>query len=292
MNPGVEHVRPSPIAGQWYPGDAHRLAALVDRYINEARLPALDGEVVAVVAPHAGHQFSGPVAGHAFAAVRGRPVETVVIIAPLHQPVSPAPLVTTAHQAYWTPLGAVPVDQAAVQELDGYLKQAAGIGLAAIANDREHSLEIELPFLQRALPGPFTLVPVMMREQDQPVARALGAALARLLQEGQALRGKRALLVASSDLSHFFPQKVAQALDQEMLRQVAAFDPAGVIRVEQEGRAFACGHGAVAAVLWAAQQLGARQAQVVNYATSGDVTGRTDEVVGYAAAVVTRPGSE
>jgi AmmeMemoRadiSam system protein B len=112
--------------------------------------------------------------------------------------------------------------------------------------------------------------------------------LARLVNESEELRGRRLLLVASTDLSHFYHQSVANVLDQEILRQVAALSPEGVLRAEEEGRGYACGHGALAAVLWAAQALGANRAQVLKYATSGDVTGDYDRVVGYGAAAILR----
>jgi hypothetical protein len=280
-------VRPSPIAGQWYPADPRRLASQVDQYMDAAHLPELGGEIVAIMAPHAGHLYSGPVAGYAFAALRGLSPEIVVVVSPMHYPYA-EPLLTTAHAAYATPLGTIPVQSQALQTLDGYLHQSLGYGLAAVAQDPEHSLEIELPFLQKALAGPFELLPIMVREQGERTARALGQALARLIVESPELAGKSVLLVASTDLSHFYSQPVADQLDGAFLRQVEAFDPAGVIRVEDEGKGFACGRGALAAVMWAAKELGADHAQVLRHATSGDVTGDYDRVVGYGAAVFTR----
>lgn len=277
----IAEVRPSPIAGQWYPGDARRLASLVDGFITGAHLPELEGEVVAVMAPHAGHRYSGPVAGSAFAALRGLSPEVVAVVSPMHYFTS-EPLLTTAHAAYATPLGDVQVDRERLDQVDACLHDELGFGLARVANDPEHSLEIELPFLQRALKAPFLLLPVMIREQSAQVALALGKAL------GKALKGRPALLVASSDLSHFYPLDVAKALDAEVLRRVGEFDPLGVLKVEEEGKGFACGRGAVAAVLWAAKELGADTARVLNYATSGDVTGDYDRVVGYGAAVFLR----
>jgi MEMO1 family protein len=280
--------RPSPIAGQWYPAEPRRLADQVDRYINEAILPELSGEVVAVMAPHAGHIYSGPVAGYAFAALRGRKVDVAVVVSPMHYPYH-EPLLTTAHNAYVTPLGEIPVQRAALETLDSYLRDELGFGLTAVAQDQEHSLEIELPFLQRALAGPFSLVPVMVREQSGKVARGLGKALNRLICESEAIKGQNTILVASTDLSHFYSQNTAQALDSEVLRQVEAFDPQGVIRVEEGGKGFACGRGALAAVLWAAQALGADKAYVLHHATSGDISGDYSQVVGYGAAAFTRP---
>jgi hypothetical protein len=176
------------------------------------------------------------------------------------------------------------IDRQAVDALSSHLKTGLGYGLSAVRNDPEHSLEIELPFLQRTLAGPFRLLPVMVRDQSVAVARALGKALASVLAE------KKAVMVASTDLSHFYSRQQADILDAEMLRQVEACDPEGVMQVEEEGKGFACGRSALAAVLWAAKDLGAETVQILNHATSGDITGDYSEVVGYAAAVITRQG--
>ncbi len=278
---GQLDIRPSPIAGQWYPGDAKRLAASVDRYISEAKLPELKGEVVAIVTPHAGHIYSGPVAGYAFAALRGLKPELVAVISPMHGYYN-EPFLTTAHQAYETPLGRLLVDLRAVQGLHELLKGELGYGLTRIRHDHEHSLEIELPFLQRVIDTEFSLLPVMVRDQSLRGTRALGQCLAKILT------GRNALLVASTDLSHFYPQEIANELDEVMLGCIEAFDPEAVIKAEEEGRGFACGRGALAAVLWAAKDLGADTVKILNHATSGDVTGDTSQVVGYGAAVILR----
>lgn len=281
-------VRPSPIAGQWYPGDARRLAAQVDQYMDQAELPEFDGKVIAVMAPHAGHLYSGPVAGYAFAALRGLQPDVVAVVSPMHYPFAES-LLTSAHKAYATPLGTIPIEQGLIDALDLRLQAELGFGLARVANDMEHSLEIELPFLQRALNEPFQLLPVMVRDQRAYVAQKLGEALAAVLTDTALMGERSAILVASTDLSHFYPQEVAERLDSEMLRQVDAFDPMGVMQTEDQGKGFACGRGALAAVLWGAKALGADHSHVVHYATSGDVTGDYARVVGYGAAVITRP---
>jgi AmmeMemoRadiSam system protein B len=238
--------RPSPIAGRWYPGDSGQLASSVDAYVDAADLPEIKGEVIGIIAPHAGH----------------------------------------AHQAYQTPLGPIIIDQEAVTELNGYIETELGFGLTPVRNDAEHSLEIELPFLQRVIRGEFRLLPVMVRDQTSKVGEALGTSLARVLAN------KDALLVASSDLSHFYNQEQAVQLDMEMLHQIEAFDPQGILRAEEEGKGFACGRIAVAAVLWAAREMGANTVQILKHATSGDVTGDYSGVVGYGAAVITRYETE
>lgn len=271
--------RPSPIAGTWYEGRPEILQRSIDAYMDKAKLPELPGEVIAVIAPHAGHRYSGAVAGYAFAALRGGTPDLVAVISPMHHPYQ-QPLITSSHDAYSTPLGTIPIDKSSVEELDAALQADLGIGLSPVPHDPEHSLEIELPFLQRALTSDFKLLPVMVRAQDPRISQGLGKALASVL------RGKNYILVASTDLSHFYDQETANKLDREMLRQIETFSPEGVFEAEHTGKGFACGHAAVAAVLWASKELGADTVKLLHYATSGDVTGDYSGVVGYGAAAI------
>jgi MEMO1 family protein len=272
-------VRPSPLAGRWYDADPDMLARKVDEYLDSAQLPDLDGEVIGVIAPHAGHTYSGAVAGYAFATIRGRSLDLVAIIGPMHQPYL-EPLITTAYEAYATPLGPVPVDKNALRELDAILKAELGFGLSPVPRDTEHSLEIQLPFLQRALAPNWKLLPVMDRAREPRVSQALGKAMA------QVLRGKNFLLVASTDLSHFYNQQTALSYDRAMLNAIEAFDPAEAFDLERAGKGFACGLGALTAVMWAARELDADKVKVLRHATSGNVTGDYLSVVGYGAAVI------
>jgi len=270
----MSNVRPSPLAGQWYPANADQLTQSVDDYLQQAEVASVPGTVMGVVAPHAGHRYSGAVAAHAFAPLRGLVVDTVAVIGPMHHAVS-NPLLTTGHDAYWTPLGEVPIDQVGLQGV----RAACSIPITPVFGDPEHSLEIELPFLQRVL-GSFQLIPVMMRDDSPATCLALGQALAR------SLAGRRFLLVASSDLSHFYPQPMARRFDDYMLNQIETFDPLAVLKAEDDQKGFACGRAAIAAVLSAAKKLGGQGARVVKRATSGDVTGDHDSVVGYGAALI------
>ena len=280
-------LRPSPISGTWYEGSPKALQQAIDHYLDSAKLPELPGDVLAVIAPHAGHRYSGAVAGYAFAALRSRALrqaqdnaqKLVAVISPMHQPYS-QPLITSSHDAYATPLGAISIDKSAVDKLHSALSADLGIGLSPVPRDREHSLEIELPFLQRALASEFKLLPVMVRAQDPHISQGLGRALASVL------RDKDFVLVASTDLSHFYDQETAKKLDAEMLRQIESFSPEGVFEAERTGKGYACGHAAVAAVLWASKELGADTVKLLNYATSGDVSGDYSGVVGYGAAAI------
>jgi MEMO1 family protein len=272
-------LRPSPIAGIWYEGDPKVLARNVDAYIEHAQLPELTGEVIAVVAPHAGHRYSGPVAGYAFAALRDLKPDLVVILSPFHN-YHRAPFLTSAHKAYATPLGPVLIDSANVDALDAALHSELGYGLTRVANDPEHSLEIELPFLQRVLASKWKLLPVMVRTLEPAISLAFGKALAKTV------RGQKIIIVASTDLSHYYDQQTALALDQVMLEQIEALNPEGAFEVEGTGKGYACGLGAMTAVMWAAIELGADSVKILKHATSGDVTGDYNEVVGYGAAAI------
>jgi AmmeMemoRadiSam system protein B len=278
MGPNLR-LRPSPIAGQWYEGEPKALARNVDGYLDQAQLPELHGDVIGVVAPHAGHIYSGPVAGYAFAALRGLSPDLVAVLSPFHN-YHNAPLLTPEYDAYTTPLGEIPIDNVSVRELDVLLKSALGFSLTRITIDPEHSLEIELPFLQRALNPEWKLLPVMVRAVEPRICQALGKALAEVL------RGKNAILVASTDLSHYYAQQSALAFDNVMLSKVEALDPTGAFEAEKTDQGFACGLGALTAVLWACKELGANTVKILHHATSGNITGDYSAVVGYGAAAI------
>lgn len=274
----IAEVRPSPIAGRWYSNNPDELRQQVDAYLSSARLPDLQGQVVGVVAPHAGHIYSGETAGYAFASVLGQDRDLVAVISPMHAPY-PANLLTSAHLAYGTPLGPVPIDREALAQLDEILTQK-GMSLTPVANDKEHSLEIELPFLQRALRNNFKILPIMLSNQQPRVARLLGQALAQVMQE------RSCLLVASTDLSHHYPEELAQRLDNEMLRIIRSFSPDDLYTAEKMGKGFACGLAAVATTLWAAREMGANMVEILHHSTSAKETGDYSSVVGYGAAAV------
>jgi AmmeMemoRadiSam system protein B len=274
----VNNLRPSPIAGTWYPGNADHLARSIDGFLSDAKTPPIKGQIKAIIVPHAGHRYSGSVAAYAYNAIQGLAIKNIVVLSPMHQ-YHPAKLLTTAHEAYTTPLGPVPVNPELVRKLDQALISILDEGLTPIARDQEHSLEIQLPFLQRVYPQGFNLLPVMLRDQAPDTTRALADALVKVMPEDS-------LLVASSDLSHFYPENDALELDSAILKTIQDLSPEDLYQVEAESRGFACGLGAIAAVLWAARELGANQVDILNRATSGDVTGDRSSVVGYVSAVV------
>lgn len=275
-------IRPSPIAGAWYPSNPTQLRETINRYIENASPPDLPGEVVALVAPHAGYRYSGHVAGHAFKTIQGRAFRTVLVISPMHH-YHPQPVLTSAHRAYRTPLGDIPLAKEKLVTISDKFQDRTGLAFTPVANDQEHSLEIELPFLQHALAEGFDLIPIMLRDQTREIAKALGEIL------GEILNGEGCLMVASSDLSHFFSENKANQLDRRVLAALTDFSPDALFDLKRSGEGQACGLAPIAAVLWAARKMGADRVTLLNYDTSASATGDRSSVVGYGAAAVTRP---
>jgi len=277
----ITSIRPSALAGNWYPASPDKLAETVDLFIQQAKIPQISGDIIALISPHAGHVYSGPVAGYCFAALRGLRPDLVVILSPYHQ-YHPDAILTTSHQAYQTPLGIVPVDLDSLEAVDRALQERAGVQLKRIKNDGEHAVEILLPFFQRALQGEFRLLPLMIRQQDPALMKILGTILADLAKK------KQAILTASTDLSHFHPADKARELDQTIINHIKTLNPDGLFQAQDQGSGSACGIGALAAVIWAAKDEPPVTAYHLCYAHSGDISGDNSSVVGYTAAVISR----
>lgn len=276
----ISPVRPSPIAGSWYPGDKITLQKAIQGYIDQASPANLEGSLHGLIVPHAGYFYSGATAGYAYRCVQGLSFDVCMVLSPLHDYQS-AELLTSSHTAYATPLGEVPIAADLVEEIDRDLQASAGLSLQHIANDAEHSLEIQLPFLQVAIKDSFQLVPIMVRTLNAANLQAAARCIHKVLA------GKRALIVASTDLSHFYPQSTALKLDRVMTGRFTAFDPEGVLQAEAHQEGFACGAGAVALALWTTRLMGATHVTLLHHSTSADASGDTSRVVGYASAAIT-----
>lgn len=272
--------RPSAVAGSWYPGSADALAAAVDRHVDGTQDAAVPCPR-AIVAPHAGLRYSGPVAAHAYRAVRPCAWGAVVLVGPSH-------FVRFSGAAIWrrgawdTPLGPVAVET----RLASAIAAASDVLVdRPDAHGREHALEMQLPFVARLLPG-VPIVPVVMGEQDRATADALGGALARAVDGWERETGARALLVASSDLSHYQDAATAARMDGVVAMRIESGDADGLMQTLEREPGHACGGGAIVAVMRASATLGARATRVLHYADSGDVTGDKASVVGYLAAAL------
>jgi hypothetical protein len=279
---GAQKVRPAGVAGGFYPADPKVLSAMIDDLLAHATPPPIHDPILAVVAPHAGYQFTGPVVADTYAELKGRKFSRVVVIGPTHYVGFDFTSVYDG-DAYTTPLGTVQVDKAFARQL---VKLSPTIQLSGMGHDitpagAEHSIEVQLPWLQRVL-GDFQLVPIVMGDQSYENSRALGVALARLIENE---KPGSTLILASSDLSHFHTYDEAETMDHKTLNALAAWDYFSMSRNFQTGVWEACGGAPIVAAMIAAERMGANQAQVLKYANSGDTSGDRSRVVGYSADV-------
>lgn len=279
MPTAPDPVRPAAVAGTWYPGDPDALVSEVDRYLD-AVVGTPDLEVAALVSPHAGLVYSGPVAAYSYAALRGRTFDVAVLVGPSHF-IGFDGVSVYGRGSWATPLGPAIIET----DVSARLEAASSLITAyPRAHQREHSLELQLPFLQRVIPET-AIVPLVIGYQHRDTILELSDVLARVL------RGMNALLVASTDLSHYFDASQAAALDARVVNHVAQFDWSGLLDEfeqypeDERGRYVACGGGAAIGVMRAAQALGATTARVLKRSDSAAVSGDATHVVGYLAAV-------
>ena len=274
----MNRLRRAAVAGTWYAGDASGLASAVDGYITQADVEPLP-QLRAVIAPHAGLMYSGAVAAFSYKAARDTRYRTIVLVGPSHY-VPFAGVSIWPHGGWETPFGPVNVDEALAAAIAG---GAPSLVIdRADAHGREHSLELQMPFVAHLWPGA-RIVPLVMGQQTRATAFALGDAIAGALDRSTP---SDVLLVASSDLSHFEDAETAATMDAVVTQRVEALDPHGLMgELEREPR-HACGGGPIVSVLHASRQLGATHARLLQYADSGDVSGDKSSVVGYMAAAI------
>ena len=273
----MKKLRKSIIAGSWYPGDPSILRDDIDRYLRNVPDRELEGDVVGLIVPHAGYIYSGQVAAHAYKLIQGKKYDAVILIGPSHR-VAFGGVSIYNQGAYETPLGVIPVDE----NFAGEMKRLSNIIVdLPAAHAQEHSLEIQLPFLQVLL-GHFLFVPLVMGDQSAAVCQELANVIYQVAKD------RHVLIVASSDLSHFHDYKKAKELDGVALRHIQDTDVEGFLDSLAHDKTEACGSGPIAVTMLATHKLGARHALLLKYANSGDVTGDKSSVVGYASAVCYR----
>jgi AmmeMemoRadiSam system protein B/AmmeMemoRadiSam system protein A len=279
-------VRQPTVADSFYPGDAGELARMVDGFLAKAAPPKLTGPIFAIVSPHAGYEYSGPVAAYGYALIKGRKFDRVIVLAPSH--VDPFNFSSIYDgDAYSTPLGRIPVDKAFVARLAATkAARLSGHGHGVVEGRGEHSIEVQLPLLQRAI-GTFKLVPIVMGDQSYSACRALGVALAKLISAGP----ETTLIVASSDLSHYHPYNDAVRIDGNTLRAIQEWDYLSMSRNFEAQVWEACGGGPIITAMIASERLGANEAKLLKYANSGDTTGDKSRVVGYGSLALVKSSS-
>ena len=275
------------VAGSFYPDNDGELRTQIQECfmhkLGPGKIPAvptnIDDGLVGFIVPHAGYLYSGPVAAHSYyhLAVAG-PRQSVVILGPNHSGYGSGVSANTSGQ-WSTPLGDVPVDQ---QLGEIIVKNSGLIDVEEQAHRSEHSIEVQLPFLQYIYPRRFRFVPICMMLQDLETSKEVGEAVATAAQE------LGSVILASSDWTHYEPQEKAVLKDGEALKAATEMDPARFQTTIEERNVSACGYGPVTALMHASKILGAKHAKLLSYHTSGDVTGDNSSVVGYAALMFTR----
>ena len=274
----TERMYRSPaVAGLFYPADPEVLSRSVGEYLKDK--PTLpDPGPTGLICPHAGYTYSGSIAGRAYLELRGRPPETVIVLAPSHQDRFRG-ATSWPGAGYRTPLGDLPSPSWLVEALE---RQDAGIRRDQLGHRDEHSAEVQLPFLQQIAPEAEVL-PLVLAEDRAEHCTELGQAIARAIGE------RRILLVASSDLYHGHSNRTCRQTDERTLAALERNDPDELAEGFRSGAFQACGRGPILAVLEACRRLGAERVRVLERTDSDEVTGQTgDYVVGYAAVSISR----
>ena len=261
-------IRTPAVAGQFYPGGAEALAAEVESYL----VPGAEVKrALAVVCPHAGYVYSGHVAGAVFSSVEMP--RRFVILCPNHTGMGAAAAIQTGGS--WAIPGAeIPVDVELAGEIAG---RSAALQEDPLAHQQEHSLEVLLPFVVSLVDDP-SFVPICLATRSFDALEEIGRAIAGAVRGS----GGEALIVASTDMSHYLPDETAREVDRKAIDRILELDPRGLLETVERERISMCGAAPVAAALVAALELGAKEAELIKYATSGDIFGDRSQVVGYA----------
>lgn len=280
MKKMIHDARPSPIAGSWYPGDPSRLAQSINGFLATSSEIKLSGSPIGLIVPHAGHLYSGQTAAKAFKAIENFKPELVVIFSPHHAYTQHA-CSATAYGYYQTPLGKVSVNHELIDKISDELVRNGHDPIFISQSEKEHAIEIQLPFLQKIFSHEFSLIPLMLRDLSGDLTRDLVKTMVGVID------GKKSLVISSTDLSHFYPVEIANKLDGYLVKALADFSVEELIKAVNDKGSEACGISGLILTLLLTKMLGAKRCQITGYATSAEVTGETSSVVGYVSAVIT-----
>ena len=271
----AQEIRPDVWSGQFYPRDPASLSRQIESFLSEEKIQPIEGKILrAIIVPHAGYIYSGKVAARAYALVRNMDVETAVILAPSHRYGFKGCSISSA-DGYRTPLGIALVDKT----LGSKLSEVTGYGFVPQAHRQEHAVEVQVPFIQKVLPKT-KILPVVFGVPDKKTITRLARGLS------QVLPGRKALIIVSTDMSHFLPKKDANNLDGETASLIKGLKVSRLIEQLEAGDNIMCGGAGVAAALLTAQEWGKVSVDLLMYADSGDAGGSGSGVVGYLAAAV------
>lgn len=270
-------VREPAVSGSFYPDNPKVLRRTIESYLENAEIPHIESDPVGILSPHAGYMYSGQVAAYGYKTLIGREYDTVIIIGPSHRAYFDG-LALMEKGGYKTPLGVVKVDEDMASEI---LRLGSHIFISNFrAHLGEHSLEVQLPFLQVVL-REFKILPILMGAQNRATWREAASVIGKVCEGAR----KRILFLGSTDLSHYYPYEKAVKLDSLVIKHAEAFDIEGMER-DYESEAFeACGGGPMIAVMILSKMRGAKKGVVLKYANSGDTSGDRSQVVGYLSAV-------
>jgi len=273
------------VAGQFYPKDKVELAKNIDEMLKEANPQAPGGEIFALISPHAGYDFSGPTAAFGYKLIKGKPYKTVIIIAPSHQYAFRGISIYPSG-VFRTPLGDVNIDEDFCKKI---IDAASGIDFVEAAFSEEHSLEVQLPFLQRVLKD-FKIVPVIIGDSDFKTLQVFSDKLS------EAITARRdVLLIASTDLCHSYDYEQTEAIDKDTITEVNKMSGSDLYKKLKEGKAQMCGGLPVVAVMLTAKKLGHEKIMVLKHTNSAEATGKKIKgawTVGYMSAVVDKPSEK
>lgn len=271
------------LAGFWYKNSPEDLRKEIEGYLEKARVPRIEGEVIGIIVPHAGLEYSGPVAAYGYKALEKDAPELAVLVGFTHRRHFPDSIAILTDDSFITPLGPARIDKDVTEEFLKYSPQIKRIPKAFIS---ENSVEMEIPLIQVALKDA-RLVVMAISDQKIEVAKLLARALRDVL------KGKKSyVMIASTDLCHFLEYKKAREKDADTIKAIEAFKPDDLYaKSVRQKHDMMCGPGAVYAVMKACQYLGADEVKVLKYANSGDTSRKKDNVVGYMSAVFIRPNT-
>ena len=275
-------IRTPAVAGMFYPGQKNELKnSIKDCFLHkfgpgETSQDKTTKKIFGVICPHAGYMYSGPVASHSLHAVSSEPTDLFIIVGPNHWGIGCS--VATMKDCVWeTPLGQVEVDSKAAEEL---AKESKYVELDFFSHTKEHSLEVQIPFLQEVYSN-FKILPIALINQDLEAATDVGKAIASIAKK------QKTMIIGSSDFTHYEPNEFAHMQDKALIEPILELDVNHFYKVLKEKKVTACGYGAIASTMIACKELGATKGELLKYATSGDVTGDTTSVVGYGSIIFT-----
>ena len=274
-------VRTPAVAGMFYPKSSQELKSSIRNCFlhnyGPGKLPPSpdDKKIIGVICPHAGYEYSGPIAANSYYAISSQRPELVIIIGPNHWGIGRD--IATMKEGIWrTPLGDIEVDAEYATEINKICKL---IELDSFSHTRDHCLEVQLPMLQEIFSHKFKILPLILFDQSYNATREIGKAIARIA------KSKKTMIIGSSDFTHYEPNDFAHAQDKSLIEVVVSLDVDKFYKILQEKQVSACGYGAIASTMIACKELGATKGILNKYATSGDITGDKSSVVGYASIV-------